>query len=175
MKKLAKGSKFPSTASTVFTGYGELLGEIKTRIRAAQIRAVSASNAEMLQLYWEVGGLLIQKQKQAGWGMRVLCQLAQDFHNDLPDVKGFSERNLRLMTQFFREYADFSIIWQQAVAQLESASYLGQSVVALLPWAHNILLIQKVKKRSVRLWYAEQALQSNKSKSCSGSTMYEKN
>jgi len=117
----------------------------------------------MLQLYWEVGALLIQKQKQAGWGMRVLCQLAQDLHNDLPDVKGFSERNLRLMTQFFREYPDFSIIWQQAVAKLEEAGpglgSKGQQAIALLPWSHNIILIQKIKKRSTRLWYAEQALQ----------------
>jgi len=121
MKKLVKELKSSSLAGTVFTGYGELLAEIKTRIRAAQIRAAFASNAEMLQLYWEVGALLIQKQKQVGWGMRVLCQLAQDLHNDLPDVKGFSERNLRLMTRFFREYPDFSIIWQQAVAKLEEA------------------------------------------------------
>jgi predicted nuclease of restriction endonuclease-like (RecB) superfamily len=49
------------------------------------------------------------------------------------------------MTQFFREYPSFSSIGQPAVAQL--------------PWAHNIILIQKIKDLPTRLWYARQALE----------------
>ena len=56
-----------SVVSTL-ADYGQLLGEITQRIRAAQVRATLASNAVMLQLYWEVGGLLTARQQQEGWG-----------------------------------------------------------------------------------------------------------
>lgn len=151
-----------NTSVATFTGYGKLLREIKRRIRTAQVRAALANNMGMLRLYWEVGALLVQKQKQAGWGTGALYRLAADLRNDLPDVKGFSERNLKLMTQFFREYPDFPTIGQPLVAPLESGPWTeekGQPLVALLPWAHNIILIQKVKDRSIRSWYAGQALE----------------
>ncbi|MFA6135212.1 MAG: DUF1016 N-terminal domain-containing protein [Phycisphaerae bacterium] len=63
-------------------------------------------------------------------------RLEADLKNDLPEVKGFSARNLRLMIQFYSEYPGYGLIWQRAVAQL--------------PWAHNVILIQKVKARAKR-------------------------
>jgi predicted nuclease of restriction endonuclease-like (RecB) superfamily len=99
----------------------------------------------MLMLYWEIGGVLAERQKIEGWGTAVLPRLATDLQNDLPEVKGFSVRNLKLMTQFFREYPDFSAI--------------GQPPAAQLTWAHNIILIQKVKDLPTRLWYARQAFE----------------
>jgi predicted nuclease of restriction endonuclease-like (RecB) superfamily len=88
--------------------------------------------------------------------------LATDLHNDLPEVKGFSVRNLKLMTQFFREYPDFSAIGQPPVAQLSTAptdAQIWQRAVAQLTWAHNVILIQKVKDLPTRLWYARQAFE----------------
>ena len=81
----------------------------------------------LLMLYCEIGGVLAQRQKQAGWGAAVLPKLATDLQNELPEVKGFSLRNLNRMVQFPREYhALFSI---------------GQRAVARLPWAHNAILL----------------------------------
>ncbi len=74
----------------------------------------------------------------------MLTRLAQDLKNELPEVKGFSERNLKLMTQFNREYPKLFSIRQPVVAQL--------------PWAHNVILMQKVKDVRTRLWYAQKAL-----------------
>src|SRR5471030_749569 len=90
--------------------YASLLGQVKDRIRQAQTRAVLSANAEMIHLYWEVGRLLVQQQATQGWGAGVLRRLASDLHNELPEVKGFSERNLKLMTQFHREYPQLSEI-----------------------------------------------------------------
>lgn len=171
--------KASSPALAAFAGYGSLLGEIKHRIRAAQVRAAFATNAEMLRLYWDVGRLLAGRQKLEGWGTAVLPRLARDIGNELPDVKGFSERNLKRMVQFFREYpALFEIgpppvaqlpanatpdeIRPLAVAQLETAAIdveYGQQLVAQLTWAHNMILIQKVKELSTRFWYARQTLE----------------
>ena len=120
-----------SAVSVAASSYPALLADIKLRIRTAQVRTAMAGNASMLMLYWKIGCVLAERQKQEGWGTAVLPRLATDLHNDLPEVKGFSARNLRLMIQFFTEYSDFGSIWQRAVASLT--------------WAHNIILIQKVK------------------------------
>jgi len=144
--------------------YAEILTDIKQRIRQAQTRAILAVNRELLVLYWDIGGLIDGRQKQEGWGAGVIPRLAKDLHNELPEEKGFSERNIKLMVQFFREYpalfaaAEFG---QPLVAQLASeasSTEIVQPAVAQIPWAHNVLLMQRVKDRATRLWYAEATL-----------------
>jgi predicted nuclease of restriction endonuclease-like (RecB) superfamily len=136
-----------------FGRYSTLLRNIKDHIRTAQIRAAFAANAEMLNLYWTIGRALTEWQAKEGWGSRLLARLSVDLHNDLPEVKGFSERNLKLMTQFYREYPSFQI---------------GQPPVAQLPWAHNVVLMQRVKDPSTRSWYARRALENGWSRNVLG-------
>jgi predicted nuclease of restriction endonuclease-like (RecB) superfamily len=100
------------------TQYASLLGEIKNCIGQAQTRATISVNREMLALYWEIGRLITERQQDEGWGAGVLRKLAQDLKNELPGVKGFSHRNLKLMTQFYREYPYLSEIGQTVFAQL---------------------------------------------------------
>jgi len=177
MSKLIPKSKPISPA--IAGNYAGLLADIKQRIRTAQVRTAMAGNASMLMLYWEIGGVLAERQKNEGWGAAILPRLATDLHNDLPEVKGFSARNLRLMIQFFDEYPAFGPIWQRAVAKLSDYPIGGkkgpspvsqlsaesddaqiwQRAVAQLTWAHNVILIQKVKDLPTRLWYARQAFE----------------
>jgi predicted nuclease of restriction endonuclease-like (RecB) superfamily len=145
--------------------YGDLLGEIKERIRVAQNRAAQAINTELLQLYWEIGRSIDHRQSVEGWGAGVIPRLARDLHNELPELKGFSERNLKLMVQFAREYPALFPIGQPPVAQLANDAAqkmqlpVAQSAFAQIPWAHNVLLLQKVKDAATRLWYAHQTLE----------------
>lgn len=138
------------------TRYIELLGQIKQRIKQGQTRAVFFANAEMITMYWDIGHILHDQQQRKGWGARVIAQLAQDIGNELPEVKGFSERNIKLMVQFYHEYPSFLPIRQRAVAQLTDKipvvqkrddAELMQQLVAQLPWAHNVILMQKIKGR----------------------------
>jgi predicted nuclease of restriction endonuclease-like (RecB) superfamily len=156
----------PKPMKTELARYSELLGQIQGRIRAGQARAVHAVNAELLRLYWDIGQLIGSQQDEQGWGAGVIPKLARDLHNELPELKGFSERNIRLMVQFAIEYPGLFGIWQPPVAKLAEpgSSTVWQPPVAKLavsriPWAHNVLLIQKVKDMAVRLWYAEQTVQ----------------
>lgn len=181
-KKRPVRSAQSTTLAGVAGNYAGLLADIKQRIRTAQVRTAMAGNASLLMLYWEIGGVLASQQKAEGWGAGVLPRLAADLHNEVPEVKGFSMRNLKLMTQFHREYPDLSAIGQPSVAQLAAPSNragkgplpvaqlrdrpsdeviqpqpvtelpaepgdipIGQRIVAQLPWAHNVILIQKVK------------------------------
>jgi predicted nuclease of restriction endonuclease-like (RecB) superfamily len=144
--------------------YPGLLADIKQRIGQAQTRAILAVNTELIRLYWEIGQMLDARQKTEGWGAAVIPRLALDIRNELPEVKGFSERNIKLMVQFYREYPTLfvaSSIGQPLVAQLNETTTpaaFGQPPVAQIPWAHNILLMQKVKDVEVRQWYAAATL-----------------
>lgn len=157
--------------------YGSLLGEIKARIRKAQGTAALSVNAEMIAMYWDVGRMILRRQSEEGWGKGVIPRLAADLRNELPDVKGFSERNIGYMIRFAREYEELSIL-QPLVAKLggtevapeesdhnlsqladASALLFLQRTVGKIPWSHNILLIEKVKKPWVRLWYVRQTIE----------------
>jgi predicted nuclease of restriction endonuclease-like (RecB) superfamily len=149
--------------------YSELLDDLKTRIRRSQLKASLAVNAEMILLYWDIGQMIHQRQQQEGWGTGVIPRLSKDIHNELPELKGFSERNIGYMIRFAREY-DGSVILQQAVAKLESAlepapkidptpcPRIIQDLLAQIPWGHNILLMEKFKDLPIRLWYAQQTI-----------------
>src|SRR5580658_3457290 len=85
---------------TGLSGYAPFLGAVKDRIRAAQVKATLSANAELIHLYWDIGRAIEAMQKKEGWGAGVIPRLARDIVNDMPEVKGFSERNIKLMTQF---------------------------------------------------------------------------
>ncbi len=136
--------------------YATLLKQVKARVALAQKKAIYAANEEMLTMYWDIGKLLSESQKQIGWGNNALDRLACDLKNDYPKVKGFSPRNCRCMIQFYKEYNQGLTIWQQPVAKL------GMSNLTLpvkqLSWSHNVILMQKVKDLKARYWYMIQCL-----------------
>lgn len=147
------------------TPYANLLADIKGRIQASQTRAMLAVNDELIRLYWQIGELLAAQQAREGWGAGVIPRLSVDLHNELPEVKGFSERNIGLMLQFYRTYPALfdaaMVISQPPVAKLPRSAVAppkAPSAVARLPWAHNVLLMQSVKEDTARIWYATQAL-----------------
>lgn len=157
--------------------YGNLLTEIKDRIRQAQTRASLSANAEMIAMYWDIGRMIHLRQQMEGWGAGVIPRLTVDLKNELPEIKGFSERNIKRMLTFFREYPMFGIVPRpvaqlggtdnltgkslQAVAQMfeTNGSPNLQQLAAKIPWSHNILLMEKVKDLPVRLWYMQQTIE----------------
>jgi predicted nuclease of restriction endonuclease-like (RecB) superfamily len=155
--------------------YSDLLGDIKARIRQAQIKATLSANAEMILMYWDIGQMILERQQREGWGAAVIPRLSRDIRNDLPEEKGFSERNIKRMLRFYREYPTLLKVPQpaaqlqpaenadlvkvpQPVAQIPDNEISTNLLVAKIPWGHNILLIEKVKDLSTRLWYMQQTI-----------------
>jgi predicted nuclease of restriction endonuclease-like (RecB) superfamily len=132
------------------TLYKSLLGDIKTRIRKAQLKATLAVNGEMIQLYWDIGNMIHQRQQEQGWSSKVIPKLARDLKNELAEIKGFSERNLGYMLRFAKTYP----ILQQPVAKLSQVELLFS-----VPWGHLILLMEKVKAAEQQFWYMQQTIQ----------------
>jgi predicted nuclease of restriction endonuclease-like (RecB) superfamily len=94
---------------TIDGSYGDLLAELKEKIRNAQVKAALAVNAELIHLYWEIGKAILQRQQTQGWGAKVIERLAKDLKAAFPDMKGFSPSNLKYMRQFAATYLDFGI------------------------------------------------------------------
>ena len=109
-------------------------------------------NAEMIRLYWEIGSLIDRRQRAEGWGSSVIPRLARDLHNELPEEKGFSERNIKRMLAFYREYAYLTFgpgMTSQAVKEPEVPQPVAQipaDLVLSLPWGHHAELMSRVKE-----------------------------
>ncbi len=151
--------------------YATLLADIKQRVQRAQVRAMLAVNAELIRLYWDIGRVIDERQQQEGWGAGVIPRLARDLHNDLPEEKGFSERNIKQMLAFYREYAQLSFV-QQPAAQIETEPKVPQAaalftaeLILALPWTHHAILMAKVKDPATRHWYMQAALEHGWSRS----------
>jgi len=130
--------------SLIPDGYGEFLKSLKDRIRQSQIRAALSVNSELIRLYWQIGQEILMRQQQEGWGAKVIERLAQDLKQEFPDMKGFSARNLLYMRAFAEAYPDEQIV---------------QQVVALIPWGHNVRILDAVKTPEERMWYIRQTIE----------------
>ena len=168
----------PTSAALPKT-YAPLLAELKSRVRSAQVRAALAASAELIGLYWHIGYLIAAQQEAEGWGTGVIPRLAADLQSEFPEAEGLSERNLKRMIAFYREYPDLAFpkmpqaaallpegksstspIVPQPAAQLaisDSTPILPQ-LAAKLPWFHHVILIERVKNRADRFWYMQQAV-----------------
>lgn len=120
-------------------------------------------------MYWEIGNIILQQQKEAGWGAKVIDRLSADLRAEFPDFKGLSVRNLRYMRTFAEAWPDFlstssvapieKSIVQTPSAQLQVTesqnSIIVQTVSAQLPWSHHQIILDKIKDSQLRLFYIQ--------------------
>ena len=118
--------------------YQTLFGEIKNRILKGQYEALKAVNRELISVYWDIGKLIVEKQKSETWGKSVVDQLSRDLQEEFPGVRGFSASNIWRMRMFYLTYAD-----NQKLAPL----------VREIGWTHNIAIMEKCKDDLEREFY----------------------
>ncbi|HEU4560297.1 MAG TPA: DUF1016 N-terminal domain-containing protein [Longimicrobium sp.] len=87
-------------------GYGELLEDLKSRIRSAQVRAALAVSRELIGLYWDIGRAIVERQQRQEWGSAVIERLSNDLRAAFPEAQGFSPRNLWRMRALYLAYSD---------------------------------------------------------------------
>ena len=124
--------------------YNDLLDVLKKKVYAARMRATLAANAELVNLYLEIGHEIGERQERDGWGSGVINRLSKDLRASFPEVKGFSARNLRYMRR---------------AAAIFLPRPISQQVVAKLPWGHILTLIEKLEAENERVWYGMQAIE----------------
>lgn len=124
--------------------YISFLKSLKECIRQAQIKAALTVNQELILLYWQIGREILSRQKQEGWGAKVIERLAQDLKAEFPGMTGFSSRNLKYMRSLAEAYPDEQIVLR---------------LIAQVPWGHNQTLLNKLKSHEQRLWYAQKTIE----------------
>ncbi len=118
--------------------YGELLVQVKQRIRSAQYEALKAVNKELIALYWDIGKAIAIRQQGETWGMSVVEQLAKDLQAEFAGISGFSARNIWRMRNFYLTYS-----------QNEKLT----PMVAEIGWSHNLVVMEKCKDDLEREFY----------------------
>lgn len=86
------------------TSYVILLNQLKKRIQQSQIKAALAVNSELIQLYWDIGKAIVEKQEQERWGSQVIEKLCKDLQKTFPGMQGFSRTNISRMRSFYLAY-----------------------------------------------------------------------
>jgi len=84
------------------------------------------------------GAEILLRQKLEGWGAKIIDRLGRDLQDRFPGVEGFSPRNLKYMRSLAEVWPDPQIVPQR---------------VALLPWGHIRLLLDRLKDATARGWY----------------------
>jgi predicted nuclease of restriction endonuclease-like (RecB) superfamily len=149
----AEGAEFPlpPAPNEMPASYVRVLAELKARIGDAQRRAALSVTRELIDLYWHVGAAIVRRQADKGWGDAVVERLAHDLRAAFPEIEGFSRRNIWRMRAFF-------LAWSRGGEGAPSRSTRGgqklPQAVAEIPWGHNIVLLEQLDARDVRLWYA---------------------
>jgi predicted nuclease of restriction endonuclease-like (RecB) superfamily len=123
--------------------------EIRKIINDAKARAFSVVNAELINLYWNIGKYISEKINNSGWGKSVVKNLSDYLKQTEPDLKGFSSQNLWRMKQFYETYF-----------QNEKLSLLVREI----SWTNNMVIISRSKIEKERAFYIQLAIAERLSK-----------
>ena len=97
-----------------------------------------AVNKELISLYWDIGRLIAERQRDAGWGRSVVETLANDLQAEFPGIGGFSARNVWRMRNFYLAYHGNEKL---------------TPLVAEIGWSHNLIIMEKCKDDLEREFY----------------------
>lgn len=162
--------------------YTTWLKELKSTIQKRQIKAAVAVNNELILLYWELGEEIVQKQENAKWGTGFIDQLSKDLKSAFPEMSGFSRSNLFAIRKFYLFHNQYNVIIQQVAGQIENKKEVSENFVqqaagqiaeipdrikncGKIPWTHNVVIIEKVKQIDEALFYINQTVENNWSRS----------
>lgn len=118
-------------------------------IKQSRTNAVRAVNAELIQLYWNIGEFISKKIEQAEWGDSVVSELANFIQIHEPEIKGFSDKNIWRMRQFHETYKDFPKL---------------APLVREISWTNNLLIFSRCKTIEEMEFYLNYVKQENYSK-----------
>lgn len=118
--------------------YKEFFIEIISTIERARYDAFKSVNYNQIQQNFKIGKIIVDRQNKYGWGKSIVEKLSTDLKKIIDGTKGYSAQNLWNMRQFYIEYKDKEKLFAFCLS---------------VPWSHNILIIQKIKNDTERLYY----------------------
>ena len=126
--------------------YLQFLKEIKAKIISAQYQALRAINKQLINLYWDIGKGIVEKQKKLDWGKSIVENLSKDLQKEFPGTSGFSSANLWRIRNFYFLYCDNTKL---------------APLVREIGWAKNLQIMEKCKTDEEREFYLKQTKENN--------------
>lgn len=118
-------------------------------IKQSRTNAIKAVNTELINLYWNIGEYISWKIEQSEWGDAVVTELARHIQIYEPEIKGFSDKNIWRMKQFYETYKDFPKL---------------STPVREISWTNNLLIFSRCKTIEEMEFYLKLVKQENYSK-----------
>jgi predicted nuclease of restriction endonuclease-like (RecB) superfamily len=143
--------------------YQQFLVEITDLVQNHRIQAAQSVQSISNNLYWNIGELIIKKQKEFGWGKSIVEILSKDLTKLIGEGISWSPRNLWFMRQLVNEYSNLN----QVDSDLEILNQPDsvKQLVTSIPWQHNILILQKIKDPAARIFYIQSTIKNKYSRS----------
>lgn len=113
-------------------------GTVISIIENAKSRALKAVNAELIQMYWEVGKYLSDICNKSSFGDKVIDEVSSYISDVAPEIKGFNRRGLYRMKQFFETYKDDEFV---------------SALLTQISWTNHLLIMSKSKTKEERDFY----------------------
>ena len=138
--------------------YREWISEVSKRFHQSQIKAAVKVNDEMLRFYWQLGKELHDRKDKFSYGQSFYKTISRDLRRELPDVKSFSETNLRYMQKFAELYSEISNLPQLG------EDFRSEEIEPLfaIPWGHHKIIIDKCNGNPKKaLFFVNQVIQNN--------------
>lgn len=115
-------------------------------IKQSRTNAIKAVNAELINLYWNIGDYISVKIEKSEWGDSVVTELAKHIQQNEPEIKGFSDKNIWRMKQFYETYKDFPQL---------------STLLREISWSHNLAIFSRCKNTDEREFYLKIAKHEN--------------
>lgn len=113
-------------------------------IKQSRANVIKTVNAELINLYWNIGEYISKKIEQSEWGDSVVTELANFIQKNEPEIKGFSDKNIWRMKQFYETYKDFPKL---------------STLLREISWSHNLAIFSRCKTAEEREFYLKLAKQ----------------
>ena len=115
---------------------------VGSEIEQAQVRLITAANAQMLFHYWKMGNYILYQQNLYGWGGKIINKLAQAIRFNYPEKKGYSVRNLSYMCQFAKAYP-LSVLRKLIETDTKSTITSVQNITETVQELNNTVFTQE--------------------------------
>ena len=105
-------------------------------------------NREMIQLYWDIGCQIAERQSGEGWGKGTVERLARDLQTEFLGIKGFSTSSVWRMRAFCLAYQDLAQPvrdlaeppMDEKLLQVVRVSDQPPEELLGIQWGHNVVL-----------------------------------
>jgi predicted nuclease of restriction endonuclease-like (RecB) superfamily len=113
-------------------------------IKRSRVHAIKVVNIELINLYWNIGEYIHNRVESAEWGQSVVKELAQYLQRNEPELKGFSDKNLWRMKQFYEVYKAFPNL---------------SALLREISWTNNLIILSRAKTIEEKEFYLRLCIQ----------------